>query len=142
MMWQMVWISHSSDIWMSSCFSRPAPAFQYIWMWNFGSCPPILWVLGYSLLLWSHSPALLCSAFTSWGSVPKSPHPPGALAWLLSLPQAWFGTWGMEVALGGDILTPLFLLLPCPCPSLSLLHCFHLLQAPSVMMWCRFLDCW
>lgn len=140
-LWRVGWWGrwykcHSSQICVSFCFSRPSPAFQDTWMWHFGSCPPRCWVLGYSLLLWAHSPALLCSAFPSWGSVPKSPNPSGALTWLLSLPRAWLGTWGMEVALGGDILTPLFVLLPCPCPSP--LQRSHILQAFSVITSWRF----
>lgn len=43
---------------------------------------------------------------------------------------------------GGDTLTPLFVLLPCPCSSLSLLHCVHVLQASSVMMRWSLSDCW
>lgn len=82
---------------MSFCFSRPSPVFQSICLRHFGCCLPSAGCWGYSLLLWTHSPALLCSAFPSWASVPKSPHPPEALTWLLSLPQAWPGTWGMEV---------------------------------------------
>lgn len=81
----------SSQIWMSFCFSRPCPAFQEIWMWHFGSCPPHLGQGG------------------------------------------GFGWWH------GDILTPLLVLLPCPCPSLSSLQCPHILQAFPVKMWWSFL---